>query len=916
MIYVSSEFKEQMELRTDFKEQAEVTFLDGTKLSLTENDFTVSNNSMTDGAGSSGLPLGAAIQRQIQIELMNDDDHLEKYDFVGATIRLYLTFWLPKTKEQKERIEKIEYGYFTVTKPETYGQTVIVTAVDDMYRADKAFYSDLIFPARASELFIEICEHCGIQPGSTVFRNYDFVITEKPAGDNLTFRSVFGYLAMLAAGNARISRQGTLEILSYNFSVFDQEGAQIQNLRNFSSLKFGTEDVVITGIRMKVKGKTSEEDQTFLCGQEGYLLEVENPLATGQEQKLVDSIGERLIGVHLRDFSGDHVAYPLAEFMDPVYIEDRRGRKYPSVITDIDFTFCGITTLKNSAISAIRNSSKFPSGASKTYEETRKLITKEHEARDTAIENLAKKLESSSGLFCTKEEQPDGSIIYYMHDKATLADSMIVWKLTAEAIGISTDGGKTYPTGLDATGIAILEKIYTIGLDATHIITGILNADIVKIKNLHLKDISDTAGTTLDATLDGITSEVSKKVGDAEIISKINQSAEEVSINADKIKFEGSTSFSSAIKSDSTVSGLSNSLSETQKSVSTLKQTADNISSEVSKKVGNNEIISKINQSAEQVSINANKINFTGSATFTNAVNANSTVSTASKNASSALSTANSASQKASEAAKAASNASSTAANLSKGLSDGTTQIDGDCIKTGTVSFGTESYINKNGQFRVGPMYSSGGTQDSRGYYGNQDVCFDKAIMVNYGLEIYGNNDSAEGISYIDFHSGSDVTTGDSLYDYTGRLQNYLAPNGNSAFTFSGSKTVAGTTVGTCTVAVNGTLVHSSDRRLKEKIVPLKEEKAIDFLMALEPVSYQYSADAEQNVHHGFIYQDAKKVVEDQSLGKLAFLQEYRGMDKEIYGALGYEELIADLIKVVQRHEQILQNLLKERDKT
>ena len=827
-----------------------------------------------------------------------------------------MTFWLPKTKEQKERIEKIEYGYFTVTKPETYGQTVIVTAVDDMYRADKAFYSDLIFPARASELFIEMCEHCGIQPGSTVFRNYDFVITEKPTGDNLTFRSVFGYLAMLVAGNARISRQGTLEILSYNFSVFDQEGAQIQNLRNFSSLKFGTEDVVITGIRMKVKGKTSEEDQTFLCGQEGYLLEVENPLATGQEQKLVDSIGERLIGVHLRDFSGDHVAYPLAEFMDPVYIEDRRGRKYPSVITDIDFTFCGITTLKNSAISAIRNGSKFPSGASKTYEETRKLITKEREARDTAIENLAKKLESSSGLFCTKEEQPDGSIIYYMHDKATLADSMIVWKLTAEAIGISTDGGKTYPTGLDATGIAILEKIYTIGLDATHIITGILNADIVKIKNLHLKDISDTAGTTLDATLDGITSEVSKKVGDAEIISKINQSAEEVSINADKIKFEGSTSFSSAIKSDSTVSGLSNSLSETQKSVSTLKQTADNISSEVSKKVGNNEIISKINQSAEQVSINANKINFTGSATFTNAVNANSTVSTASKNASSALSTANSASQKASEAAKAASNASSTAANLSKGLSDGTTQIDGDCIKTGTVSFGTESYINKNGQFRVGPMYSSGGTQDSRGYYGNQDVCFDKAIMVNYGLEIYGNNDSAEGISYIDFHSGSDVTTGDSLYDYTGRLQNYLAPNGNSAFTFSGSKTVAGTTVGTCTVAVNGTLVHSSDRRLKEKIVPLKEEKAIDFLMALEPVSYQYSADAEQNVHHGFIYQDAKKVVEDQSLGKLAFLQEYRGMDKEIYGALGYEELIADLIKVVQRHEQILQNLLKERDKT
>lgn len=463
MIHVSSEFREQMEMRTDFKEQAEVTFLDGTKLSLTEDDFTVSNNSITDGAGSNGLPLGAAIQRQVQVELMNDDEHLEKYDFVGAKIRLYLTFQLSKS------IEKIEYGYFTVTKPETYGQTVIVTAADDMYRADKEFYSDLAFPVSASTLFIEMCEHCGIQPGNTLFRNCNFIIQEKPSGSNLTFRRVFGYLAMLAAGNARISRQGTLEVLSYDFSTFTQENAQLQELRNFDSLKIGTEDVVITGIRMKVKGKTSEEDQTFLCGQEGYILEIDNPLATGQEQLLVDSIGQRLVGVHLRDFSGDHIAYPLAEFMDHVYIEDRKGRKYQTVLTDISFTFFGITTLKNSAVSAIRNSSKYTSEASKTYEEVKKLVTEERKARDTAIENLAKRLESSSGMYCTKDKQPDGSVIYYMHDKPELSDSMIVWKITVEAIGISTDGGKTYPIGLDVSGDAILNRIYVNGIDGKYI---------------------------------------------------------------------------------------------------------------------------------------------------------------------------------------------------------------------------------------------------------------------------------------------------------------------------------------------------------------------------------------------------------------------------------------------------------------
>ena len=49
-----------------------------------------------------------------------------------------------------------------------------------------------------------------------------------------------------------------------------------------------------------------------------------------------------------------------------------------------------------------------------------------------------------------------------------------------------------------------------------------------------------------------------------------------------------------------------------------IKVTTDNISSEVSKKVGNSEIISKINQSAESVQIQASKVNIEGATLFTN----------------------------------------------------------------------------------------------------------------------------------------------------------------------------------------------------------------------------------------------------------------------------------------------------------
>ena len=43
---------------------------------------------------------------------------------------------------------------------------------------------------------------------------------------------------------------------------------------------------------------------------------------------------------------------------------------------------------------------------------------------------------------------------------------MVIWKITAEAIGLSTDGGKTYLYGVDTSGKAILDKLYANGIDA------------------------------------------------------------------------------------------------------------------------------------------------------------------------------------------------------------------------------------------------------------------------------------------------------------------------------------------------------------------------------------------------------------------------------------------------------------------
>ena len=427
MITVSDEFRTLMEKRTDFKENAEITLADGTVLELTAKDFTISNNEIVDAAEANTLPLGVAIARTAQIELANFDEHLSGYDFFGAKIRLYLTYDLSASTE------KIEYGTFTVITPETYGDTVLITASDNMYKFDTVFKTTLSFPVSATILLQDICNTCGVELATLDFLNSDFPIASAPSGD-LTCRKVVGYIAMLAAGNARINRFGRLEIKSYDFTAVPNvlsggtftpwttgdvvSGGDFTNwtidntisggtfewkdyhiLKNFKNLKVDTDDVTITGIRTIAKGSAGNEDIEFLSGTIGYVLDITNPLISGQEQKAIDLIGNTLIGATFRGFSADHIAYPIAEFMDPAVVCDRKGNTYPTVLTDVAFTFFGFTTLKNSAAPPVRNRSKYSSNATQAIIESKELVEREKTSREVAMENLSNTIKNSSGLY-------------------------------------------------------------------------------------------------------------------------------------------------------------------------------------------------------------------------------------------------------------------------------------------------------------------------------------------------------------------------------------------------------------------------------------------------------------------------------------------------------------------------------------
>lgn len=517
---VSNDFKKAMEMRQDFYCTAEIVFADKSTRTLGKKDFEISGNSYTESAESNSFSLGMVISKQISLSLVNYDDRWSEYDFQWAKIFLKTKFDL-----DDGRTETINIGRFTVISPETYGTTIEVIAMDDSYKLDKDYESGLRYPVRISEALRESCSKCDVSLNSVSFENDDYVIQEKP--EKLTHRQFIGLCAMIAGGNARFDEFNRLEIITYDFSEFEKlewlDGGIFDNSNPYaetyetgddadggsfkpwntgyiadggafgdrdkvhilydfkSGLTVDTDDVVITGV--KLKGK---EDKEYLFGKEGYVLSIENALASGQEEHTAALIGQKIVGLQFRPFSGDHISYPLAEFGDLALVIDRRQNVYRTVLTDVNFVYYGFTSLKCSADSPVRNSSKYYGNEVKAIVEARQLVRQEKTEREKALEKLTEIVENASGLYTTEDAQPDGSVIFYMHDKPTLKESLIVWKMTAEAWGVSTDGGKTYNAGMTVDGDTIVRILTTTGVNADWINTGHLSADRIQGGTLEL----------------------------------------------------------------------------------------------------------------------------------------------------------------------------------------------------------------------------------------------------------------------------------------------------------------------------------------------------------------------------------------------------------------------------------------------
>lgn len=528
MINTSTEYKKTVFDRRKFSIKGTILLKNGEVLQLDSSKVVQGGCKITDSTSRQNeFCIGSAVANKLTLSLNNMYDEYSDYDFTDAVITIFVGLQL------ENKIEWLKKGVFISEDPTTTSSVLTLEALDNMSKLDKAYDRSLSFPCNLRTIVQYCCDKCGVQLSTMQFPNYSYIVAESPFEDDsndITYRAILSYCAMISCCFARCNADGLMELRWYDTKAFDElnkydggffdqtdkeiyqtgdaldggdfkdytsgdaaeggsfvEDLKFHNIYSLSSMDVSTEDVVITGIKVKaIDGVTSAgkklEGETYLCGAEGYVLSISNnPLIRyGKAKEIATYIGGKVIGMRFRPLKANALGDPSWEAGDPAVVTDRKNNSYQCYITNLSYGIGVYASFQSDAEPAKRHSVDRYSELSKIVADIKKDSQQELDFYTQYVERMNQLAVNSMGYYQTTDELDDGSLITYMHDKPLLKDSKIVYKKTIDGFFWSKDGGKTYTGGIDKNGNAVMNVIATIGLQADWINTGRFTAKDAK----------------------------------------------------------------------------------------------------------------------------------------------------------------------------------------------------------------------------------------------------------------------------------------------------------------------------------------------------------------------------------------------------------------------------------------------------
>lgn len=497
---ISDRFKnEQNNDNRNYLKYADITLTDGTVINLTNADFWSNGMKFEDSVSDDNtFNIGSANINTLNLSINNFDGKYTDYDFTDATVICYVGIELEPEDtsalldtigdkildttgneiivHKNALIEKIRICTMTVIDTPYQNTTIIeLECEDNMRKFDRDYSaSKLKYPATRKQIIQDACKVCGVTLDTLNFYQDSYQVPARPDDEALTFRQVIAWTCQIGCQYARCDKYGRLAIKWYDTEIADANRATIKSTNGFTP---NLDDVVITGVQVTEyleSTSTDEEASSYLYGEEGYVLKISGnkliPQGTGEV--VANMIGEKCVGMSFRPFETECLTDIVLEAGDAVLITDRKGNKYKSYLTNVVLQPGSFEQISCNAENAARNSSKTYSLVTQAAVDARKSVWRERTTREQALQEFKDRLDNSTGVYTTVQTQQDGSQIFYLHDKPTLAESKAVWKMTAEAWGVSTDGGQTWNGGMTVDGDTIVRILNAVGVNADWINAG------------------------------------------------------------------------------------------------------------------------------------------------------------------------------------------------------------------------------------------------------------------------------------------------------------------------------------------------------------------------------------------------------------------------------------------------------------
>jgi hypothetical protein len=514
----------------------------------------------------------------------------------------------------------------TPTADRTKRDIVAYDSLYDVINADVAEWYNTLLPDKDSTTTMKAFRnsffgHFGIEQADIQLVNDDMKVEKTVEPEELGGATVLNCICEINGCFGHIGRDGR-----FHYIYLEQE---IQGLyprndlypaddlypREPKSTRIGKklyisaqyEDFLVKTID-KLQIRKEEDDIGVIVGSgtNAYVIQ-DNFLVYGKGSEeltgIANNIYGKIRGIIYRPFSADCKGNPCIEVGDAVRLPTRYEIIESYVLKR---TLKGIQALRdnyeatgeeyrstqvNSVHKSIIQLKGKTNVLTRTIEETNSKITDvesglSSEIKQTATDIRAEVKNTADGL--SSSIQQNAESIATEVKRANEAEGNLSTKITQTAESITSEVSKNYETKENATNTKMeLES-------------------------------------SIKQTADGLTAELSKQVTETKQYAE--SAAETAESNAkqdtaDKLK-NYSTTTEMNTRINATAEGISaevtrklQSYSTTEQMNSAIRQTADSINTEVSKKVNGDEIISKINQSAENISIEANKINLNGAVT-------------------------------------------------------------------------------------------------------------------------------------------------------------------------------------------------------------------------------------------------------------------------------------------------------------